>query len=387
MISKNHEVFKHKHICLVEDHYNPLGIVRSLGEEGIKPIVLLCAKHPYLVNHSKYIGELHIFNKIEEALQYMINHYGNEELKPFIYNGSDNVTLLLDEHYDELKGKFYFTNGQGGIEKYLQKYDITQAAVECGINIPKEELLEVGIMPSTLRYPVFTKAITSSNGGSWKDQAHICYSPEELQKVYKTIKAERILVQEYIDKENELCIDGISINGGEEVFMPYACHYYRMTKDSYGNYMYFFPFKDTELISKIKELIKKARFTGIFCIEFLVDKHGQHYFLEVNFRNSGWSYAFTYGGFNLPFRWAVSMIDNKLYLDSFTPKEKYDVMEEFADLRDCVKHHKEISFRKWLKQYRNTDCCYIYNKKDKKPFFMEVLQFIKRKIRKLQINN
>ena len=56
MINKNHEVYKHKHICLVEDHYNPLGIVRSLGEEGIKPIVLLCAKHPYLVNHSKYIG-------------------------------------------------------------------------------------------------------------------------------------------------------------------------------------------------------------------------------------------------------------------------------------------------------------------------------------------
>ena len=231
-------------------------------------------------------------------------------------------------------------------------------------------------MPSTLRYPVFTKAITSSNGGSWKDQAHICYSPEELQKVYKTIKAERILVQEYIDKENE-----ISINGGEEVFMPYACHYYRMTKDSYGNYMYFFPFKDKELISKIKELIKKARFTGIFCIEFLVDKHGQHYFLEVNFRNSGWSYAFTYGGFNLPFRWAVSMIDNKLYLDSFTPKEKYDVMEEFADLRDCVKHHKEISIRKWLKQYHYADCCYIYNKKDKKPFFMEIMQFIKRKMK------
>lgn len=30
MISQ--ELFKHKHICLVEDHYNPLGIVRSLGE-------------------------------------------------------------------------------------------------------------------------------------------------------------------------------------------------------------------------------------------------------------------------------------------------------------------------------------------------------------------
>ena len=157
MISKNHEVYKHKHICLVEEHQNPLGIVRSLGEEGIKPIVLLCAHNPHMVNNSKYVGELHIFNTIQEGFDFLMEHYSNEPLKPFIYNGSDNVTLLLDEHYEELKDKFYFTNGQGGIEKYLQKYDITQAAVECGINIPKEELLQVGEMPKTLRYPVFVK--------------------------------------------------------------------------------------------------------------------------------------------------------------------------------------------------------------------------------------
>ena len=103
MISKNHEVYKHKHICLVEEHQNPLGIVRSLGEEGIKPIVLLCAHNPHMVNKSKYVGELHIFNTIQEGFDFLMEHYSNEPLKPFIYNGSDNVTLLLDEHYEELK--------------------------------------------------------------------------------------------------------------------------------------------------------------------------------------------------------------------------------------------------------------------------------------------
>lgn len=257
MISKNHEVFKHKHICLVEDHYNPLGIVRSLGEEGIKPIVLLCSEHPHLVNKSKYIGELHRFDTIEEGYEYLITHYGNETLKPFIYNGSDNITLLLDQHYEELKDKFYFTNGQGKIKKFLQKYDITQAAVECELLIPNEELLNVGDMPSKLNYPVFTKAVTSANGGAWKDEAHICENEEELKAAYRTMKSNKILVQEFIKKDNELCIDGISINGGQEIFMPYACHYYRFPIDSYGNYMYFFPFKDEELTEKIKKLIKK----------------------------------------------------------------------------------------------------------------------------------
>ena len=253
MINKNHEVYKHKHICLVEEHQNPLGIVRSLGEEGIKPIVLLCAHNPVMVNNSKYVGELHIFDNIEEGFAFLMEHYSHEPLKPFIYNGSDNVTLLLDEHYDELKDKFYFTHGEGGIEKYLQKYDITQAAVECGINIPKEELLQVGEMPKTLKFPVFTKAVTSSTGGNWKALAHICENEEELKAAYKTMKSDKILVQEFIKKENELCIDGISINGGEQVFMPYACHYYRMTKDSFGNYMYFFPFRNQALIEKISK--------------------------------------------------------------------------------------------------------------------------------------
>ena len=108
MINKNHEVYKHKHICLVEEHQNPLGIVRSLGEEGIKPIVLLCAHNPVMVNNSKYVGELHIFDNIEEGFAFLMEHYSHEPLKPFIYNGSDNVTLLLDEHYDELKDKFYW---------------------------------------------------------------------------------------------------------------------------------------------------------------------------------------------------------------------------------------------------------------------------------------
>lgn len=378
MISKNHEVYKHKHILLVEDHTNPLGIVRSLGEEGIHPIVLLCSKNPQLVNKSKYVGELHIFNTINEGYNYLISHYGKEKLKPFIYNGSDDITLLLDSHYEDLKDKFYFTNGQGGIEKYLQKYDITQAAVECGLQIPKEELLEVGQMPKTLKYPVFTKAATSAKGGGWKDQAHICNNEDELRKAYTQIHADNILVQEFIKKKNELCIDGISINGGEEVFMPYACSYYRFRPDSYGNYMYFFPFTDEKLIENIKRLIKQVHFTGIFCIEFLIDNNDELYFLEVNFRNSGWSYAFTKGGFNLPFRWAVSMLDNTLFVDSFKPLEKFDAMQEIGDYYEFVKS-KKIPLIKWLKEVK-ASYLFLYNSKDPAPFWNFLLQKIKNKL-------
>lgn len=379
MISKNHEIFKHKHILLVEDHTNPLGIVRSLGEEGIRPIVLLCSKNPILVNKSKYVGELHQFDNIEDGYEYLVTHYGNEEFKPFLYNGSDDVTLLLDSHYEELKDKFYFTNGHGGIKKYLQKYDITQAALKCGLQIPKEELLQVGELPKALTYPVFTKAATSANGGGWKDQAHICTNEEELKAAYKTMNVDKILVQEYVKKKNELCIDGISISGGAEIFMPYACSYYRFRPDSYGNYMYFYPFKDKNLIEKISNLIKAAHFTGIFCIEFLIDDKNELYFMEVNFRNSGWSYAFTRGGFNLPFRWAVSTLENKLYLDGFKPLDKFDALHEVGDFYEFVKQ-KKVSISQWVKELKNSKCLFLYNAKDPAPFRNYIFQKIKKKL-------
>lgn len=378
-MNKVNEIFKHKHILLVPDHTNPLGIVRSLGEEGIRPIVLLCSKNPTLVNKSKYVGELHQFETIEEGFDYLVSHYGNEELKPFVYNGSDDVTLLLDSHYEELKGKFYFTNGQGGIKKYLQKYDVTQAAVECGMKIPKEELLKVGELPKDLKYPVFTKAATSAVGGGWKDQAHICNNEEELLSAYKSMRVDTILVQEYIKKKNELCINGLSISGGANVAIPYVCSYYRLRPDSYGGYEYLYPFKDVVLTEKITMLLRKTHFSGIFDIEFLIGDDDELYFMEVNFRNSGCSYACTDGGFNLPFRWAVSTLNEKLYLDDFKPLEKFDAMSEIGDFYDAVRT-KKISFMEWIKNIKSCKSFYLYNSKDPAPFWNYLFKKVKKKL-------
>lgn len=378
-----HKVFEHKHIVFCEDHYNPLGIIRSLGEANISPIVILCGKNHHLIENSKYIGELHCCNNLEEGLAYIVNTYGNEYKKPFIYHGADDISLMLDEHYLELRDKFFFMNGGGNLKKYLQKYDMNQLSRECGISVPNEELLPVGVLPTNLKYPLFTKAATSSNHGAWKDQAFICKDSDELKQAYAKIKVDNILVQEYIEKENELCIDGISINEGELIYMPYACHYYRFTNDSYGNYMYFFPFNDTELIQKINQLIKKVKYSGIFCIEFIIDKNNKHYFLEVNFRNSGWSYAFTSGGFNLPLRWAMSTLDNNIYISDFIPLNQFNVKEEISDFREFVLKRKEVSLFKWLRENRKCKCLLVYNKHDKKPFYsmlnMRLLNYIKKK--------
>ena len=371
-------IYDHKHICLVGNHVNPLGIIRSLGEEGIKPIVLLCSEEKSFVRYSKYIGQLYEFKTFIEGFEFMIRNYGNEPLKPFVYNGSDDVSLLLDNHYEELKDHFYFSHGQGRLKKYLQKYDITQLALECGINIPKEELLEVGTLPKGLKYPVITKAATSAAGDAWKNQSFICENEAELIEAYDRIKADYILVQEYIHKKNELCIDGISINGGEHIYMPYGCSYFHLSPKSFGEYMFFSPVKDKDLIKRITDIIRGAKYTGIFCVEFLVDQNDELYFLEVNFRHSGWGYFFTYAGFNLPVRWAKATLATKIDVSDFHVFEYFTAMSEFEEYSEYVLTGNR-TLRQFISDVKNTDVFLYYNKKDLKPFLFKIPLFVRRR--------
>lgn len=367
-MNTNHVVYKHKHIVFAQEHYNPLGIIRSLGEAGIKPTVVLCCEKPKFLHKSKYIGKLHICKTLEEGLDLILSVYGNEVLKPFIYNGGEDPGILLDNRYDEIKDKFYFFNGQGTIGRSMMKYENCLMAEHCGIRVPKEEYLNRGELPTALQYPIMTKAASSAFGGNWKGDSFICKTPDELTKAYTKIKSNKILVQEFIEKENELCLDGISINGGESIFIPYGCSYYRFTPESYGNYMYFYPFEDSKLLKKIHDLIKLSKYSGVFCIEFLKGKDGNIYFLEVNYRNSGWSYAFTKGGFNLPFRWAVSTLENKIYKSDFHALKDFNAINDFSDLHDVLKT-KKVNIFTWLKEYFTADCHYYYNSDDSKPYW------------------
>lgn len=101
--------------------------------------------------------------------------------------------------------------------------------------------------------------------------------------------------------------------------------------------------------------------------------------MEVNFRNSGWSYAFTRGGFNLPFRWAVSTLENKLYLDGFKPLDKFDALHEVGDFYEFVKT-KKVSIWQWIKELKNSKCLFLYNAKDQAPFRNFIFQKIKKKL-------
>lgn len=364
-----------------EEHYNPLGVIRSLGEMSIKPVAIIRRGEFGFASKSRYISKLYIVDSIEEGYNILLKNYSNEKLKPVILTTDDQITSFLDKHYEELKDKFIFYNAgsNGRITKYMNKNSINELAVKHGLKIAKSWNVKNGEIPEDIEYPVMTKAIISTIN-NWKDEVHICNNEAELKNAYKQIDSEEILLQKYIVKKNELCIDGYSIDKGKQVFYAIASNYNNIKKDAYSNYMKVKNCDFPELEKKLSEMFEEIHFEGIFSIEFLIGQDDEYYFLEINFRNSTWSWASTKAGMNLPILWSKSMIDGKMLEDSYKEFKPFNAMAEFNDYKDRVKT-KQISKLKWIKQLFGCRCLYFWDVKDPSPVFARIRHKIIKKLK------
>ncbi len=378
----------HKHIVVSGDTGNALGVVRALGEGGIKPILIYLVEKTHLPTliRSKYLSIVHNVYSHNEALQLLIQEYGNEALMPFVYTCDDSAQSCVDNLYDNLVGKFYFFNAgeQGRINQMMDKHEICLIAESCGCNIPKQEVVDTGVMPQGLKYPVMTKTLKSIMG-LWKADSYICHSPKELQDAYKKIKSPQLVIEEFIDKKNELSLMGFSCNQGKEIYIPYKLQYLRASKSAYGHYMYLEPLLDETIKQIATNIIRKCKFSGCFEIEFLVDQNDELWFLEVNFRYSFWNYALTYGGVNYPLEWAKAMLDNKITTD-YKLKEYFTLLNEPGDFGQSVAS-KKITIWQWMKDIHNADMLYFYHPNDPLPawsfWWNKLLRMVKNKILKI----
>lgn len=363
------ELRKRKHIVFCVDHYNPLNVIRSLGEKKLHPHVILLSEHPVLINHCRYVSKLYRVNSYEEGYKVLVSEYGHEDKKPFVYCSDDKTVSFLDSHYDELKEMFISYNAgneQGRINWLQNKDNITNLGSLVELDVPKKEIVETGVLPKTLKYPIITKVLASTMG-AWKGDVHICQNEDELKEAYKTIQSPKLILQEYIYKKGEFCMEGFAINDGKEIFIPYYADYIRYYGDSYGHYMNMIPFEEGELKEKIKKLFELTKYNGIFEIEFMKGPNGEKFFLEINLRASTWNYALTVGGGNLPYYWAKSTLAGHILLEEM--KLRKSGFKAIVEPSDFVRNVKQVGLWKWIKQCLGADCHYYFNAKDPMPFF------------------
>lgn len=378
---------QNKIIVIGGNHPNTLGLIRSIGENGIPVILMLepCSTLEYCcLRFSKYIQKKYFLKTEEEILEVLNRDFSAEHEKPIILCASDAAISLLDAHYDELKDRFSFFNAgeQGRINHFMDKANMLQLADECGLTTIKTWYLNSqSAIPEDLAFPCFVKASNSAVDG--KVGIGLCDSREEL--VERLQLGHEFLVQEFVEKEYELCINGFSYNHGNDVVILAACRKIRDYTDRQSMFMVLediakYPCID---VPTIKEYVKTIGYEGVFSVEFLC-KEEKCYFLEINMRNDGINYLYTAAGMNIPYLF-VKYAENKLSeedVNGISIKFPTYIMhhQDFAD----VIHHR-ISAIHWLKDLMRTRAFFVLNWRDSKPFIYTMWMNLKLVLRKLHL--
>jgi len=361
------------------NHINALGITRSLGEKNIKPICVIYGPNKGMVLSSKYPSKKCHVNTLQDGYNFILDNYKNQKLKPIIFCSNDDTASIIDNNYLELKDHFYIANARraGRITEMMDKFTISSMAGSVGFTSPQSVVVNKGdLLPVNISYPCFTKSIMTIKGG--KKDVFLCHNEEELNEALQSIRSEKVLIQEYISKKNEICLQGFSIKEGRKIFIPYVEKFYRFTENEFGGYVYFEKYQNQkkEFINKIEKLIRSTQYTGLFSIEFLVDQKDNLFFTEINFRHDGFSYFTTSGGANLPYVFCKSLISDDLELDGIVLKDHFTGMNELTDFFQFVRT-KKLSVFKWLIQCLRADSHLLFNRKDVKPFIHMMLEYVK----------
>lgn len=363
------------HLCIVFalEHYNPLNMIRAFGENGIMPVYVSVKRRYEVATRSKYISRLYRVDSVEAGYNLLMTEYGSEVektgKKPYIVFSDDKSVGFFDLHYEEWKDKFitYNAGRNGRINEFMDKYQIQQLAKKYGFNVLDSYVIgKNDPIPEGLWYPIITKDI-SPNSGSWKFDVYVCQNEQELKEAIQKIESPLIMIQHFVDKQNEMALEGYTINKGKDMQIITQMTWKYLIQGYYSPYHDVCMFKDKEMEAKLQSMFEEIGFEGIFEVEFLLDKDGTYYFMEINFRASAWNPTCKFAGMPLDYLWVKGMENG--YID---PADRKD-FEPFTSLSEVIDYGKRVesgmvSLAEWLRDFKDAKCVYIYDKIDRGPW-------------------
>ena len=361
-----------KYLIIGGDHHNTLGLIESIAEKKIKPYVIIIdsVKHSY-IKHSNAYAKFWEFSNQDDVIKCMKKEFAAEKEKVIVISASDNVSCLLDLHYDELCDKFVLPlcKKEGDLNYWINKDTMSGLAKKVGLIIPEKFIIEDGIIPEDVIYPCITNAISSIEGS--KENIAICQNEKELKAFLRGKQlCNTIVAHRFIDKEYEFQLMGVSLNHGEDVIITGRTH---IDRPRGIDNTFFLKFQECEsefdeTIKKCKDFTKAVGYQGPFSIEFLKGKDGKHYFMEMNFRNDGNAICQTVAGVNVPYIWYLYGVGGnwKKEIENSKIRSMY-LMPEIQQVKFWLQG--EVFFKELIRDFKRADKWITYFKNDKKPFF------------------
>lgn len=355
-------------VIITEDHYNALGVIRSLGECGIEIILVLITDGKTYVDSSKFVGktvktartEIDILNALRQVTE------ENTECKYVLFPLSDFAALILDKNYNSFGNNVYAPNMSGKMEQYQNKYFSKIKAAECGLTIARDTVLNVEEqLPEWNIYPAILKPLASVEG--FKSDISILNNQHELIECVSSFKTKgyrKALLEEYIHGSDEHMIEvmGYAANGTVKIAgIISKIREYPIKKGSTSYAEIVAEHKDINF-ENIKRYIKNSGFSGLFDMEFKYSD-GKAYFIECNFRNGAPAYALTCKGNNIPVGWLENVLEISVERKNRITKKNFFMVEQ-NDLINMLKG--EVHIGNWVKDFKNSNKLF-FSAKDLKP--------------------
>ena len=106
---------KNEIVIIGGNHYNMLGVLRSLGEKKIKSnIIVIDNKRFAYVTKSKYVKSYYQTVEDEEKIKnILLNNFINQKQKAILIPTSDFAALFIDKNIDELQKYFIVPKNNG----------------------------------------------------------------------------------------------------------------------------------------------------------------------------------------------------------------------------------------------------------------------------------
>lgn len=370
-------------IVIGGNHHNGLGIIRSLGEIGCRVFFIAISSSKSYVTKSKYLEDFWYAEKETDLINIILNEFSQDDIKPIIIPADDYTASIVDKNINKLNENFLVPNiGQeeNAVLKKMNKHVMNNLAEKHGLFVPKSYEINLKVAGSItnaintldINYPCIVKPLQSIDGTKSditinKDRTDLLKNLEKLKSNYK-----EVIIQEFIYKDGEFGIQGIVTIQGKEIIIPGVIEKLRQSTVAQGSTTYAKLVKSNALveIDKIKSLLKDLGYVGIFDMELMYRKD-KVYFIELNFRNGAYGYAFTKAGINLPAMWCLDATGQDISMESKVIKKEVTLMSEVADFRNVFESN--ITLMKWIVQFVKSDTHLILNKYDFRPFIFKFL--------------
>jgi predicted ATP-grasp superfamily ATP-dependent carboligase len=293
-----------------------LGVIRGIGMAGYKvEVIKLIDGAPKLRTPelcSKYVKKFEYtsINNSEEFIALLESKASHITHKLLIIPTDDYSTSLLDRNTSRLSAYYWIPNIAeipGKLSLTMDKYVQKKIALENGFCVASSVTITIDNngnyeIPENIIFPCCTKPQVSI--GSPKEYILKCENASELKIFLDDISGNgknTILVEEYLEIEEEYVVPGVSCNG-----ITLAPSIIRKLKVGSGAHKgvtamgVLENFADIpEVQMKLIKMISSLKLTGLFDVE-LIKSNGKFYFNELNLRYGAAGYVLTACGINLP---------------------------------------------------------------------------------------